>query len=213
MDGVLFDSMPLHAKAWVAAMNEIGLPFTEYQVYQDEGCTGTATVNKEFLKHFGRLSTPKEDEEIYAIKSKVYQSLSAPSPMPYAFEVVKKLENLKIEGIVVTGSGEKTTINRVEQYFPHLFERQKMVTAYDVKKGKPDAEPYLMGLKKAQAMPNEAIVIENAPLGIQAGVAAGIFTIGVNTGILKANELRAAGANLVFPSMRALCQSIKEIVI
>ena len=50
-----------------------------------------------------------------------------------------------------------------------------MVTAFDVKYGKPNPEPYLMALKKGGFKPNEALVIENAPLGVQAGVAAGIF--------------------------------------
>ena len=48
----------------------------------------------------------------------------------------------------------------------------------------------------------EAIVIENAPLGVQAGVAAGIFTIAVNTGPLPDKVLLDAGANLLFHSMQ-----------
>ena len=57
-----------------------------------------------------------------------------------------------------------------------------MVTAFDVKYGKPHPEPYLMGLEKAGVHANEAFVVENAPMGVEAGVAAGIFTIAVNTG-------------------------------
>jgi len=48
-------------------------------------------------------------------------------------------------------------------------------------------------------------VIENAPIGVQAGVAAGIFTIAVNTGPLKDSVLLDAGANLLYPSMQTLC--------
>ncbi len=76
-----------------------------------------------------------------------------------------------------------------------------MVTAFDVKYGKPNPEPYLMALKKGGFKPNEALVIENAPLGVQAGVAAGIFTIAVNTGPLHDNVLLNEGANLLFHSM------------
>ena len=60
---------------------------------------------------------------------------------------------------------------------------------------------------KAGVKANEAIVIENAPIGVQAGVAAGIFTIAVNTGPLDEQVLREAGAHLVFPSMTALCEA------
>ena len=78
-----------------------------------------------------------------------------------------------------------------------------MLTAFDIKFGKPNPDPYLMALEKGEVKPNEAIVIENAPLGVQAVVAAGIFTIAVNTGPLPDQVLWDAGANLLFPSMPA----------
>lgn len=78
-----------------------------------------------------------------------------------------------------------------------------MVTAFDVKYGKPNPEPYLMALRKAGIQPNEAIVVENAPLGVRAGVAAGIFTVAVNTGPLPDKTLLDEGADLLFPSMPA----------
>ena len=83
-----------------------------------------------------------------------------------------------------------------------------MVTAYDVKYGKPHPEPYLMGLQKAGVATNEAIVIENAPMGVEAGVAAGIFTIAVNTGPLPDQVLLDRGANLLFPDMATLATFI-----
>ena len=64
-----------------------------------------------------------------------------------------------------------------------------------------------MGLEKAGVKPWEAIVVENAPLGVQAGVAADVFTIAVNTGPLKDEVLLNAGADLLYPSMSALSES------
>jgi beta-phosphoglucomutase-like phosphatase (HAD superfamily) len=49
--------------------------------------------------------------------------------------------------------------------------------------------------------PWEAIVVENAPLGVQAGVAAGIFTVAVNTGPLHDDKLLEKGANLLYHTM------------
>ena len=65
-----------------------------------------------------------------------------------------------------------------------MFHKELMVTAFDVKYGKPNPEPYLMALKKGGLKADEAVVIENAPLGVEAGHKAGIFTIAVNTGPL-----------------------------
>lgn len=61
---------------------------------------------------------------------------------------------------------------------------------------KPHPEPYLKGLQKAHAMPDEAFIIENAPLGVKAGVAAGVFTIAVNTGPIPEKQLQEAGSRL-----------------
>ena len=81
-----------------------------------------------------------------------------------------------------------------------------------IKYGKPNPEPYLMALEKGGLKPNEAIVIENAPLGVEAGHKAGIFTIAVNTGPLNGEILLNAGADLLFPSMQALCESWEKLV-
>ena len=106
----------------------------------------------------------------------------------------------------MTGSGQKSLLERLQTNFPSIFREELMVTAFDVKKGKPDPEPYLMGLKKAgNLMPNESIVVENAPLGVRAGVASGCFTIAVNTGPLPDSALLDEGADILFPSMQALC--------
>lgn len=92
-----------------------------------------------------------------------------------------------------------------------------MVTAFDVKLGKPHPEPYLMGLVKAGAAlnsdgsplhPSQAVVVENAPLGVQSAKAAGIYTIAVNTGELTDKALLDAGADIVFPSMQALADAL-----
>lgn len=212
MDGVLFDSMPLHAEAWVKTFTQIGIPFTKRLVYMNEGRTGAATIDEQFQIHFSRHSSTEEQQEIYHIKSGIFKQMPKPGLIPGIIDVVRYLADNNIARTVVTGSGESSTLERIEQNFDGLFNRELMVTALDVKQGKPYPEPYLMGLHKLRLSPNEALVVENAPLGIQAGVAAGVFTIGVNTGILDKSDLEAAGANLVFDNMRQLLEALPKIV-
>lgn len=114
--------------------------------------------------------------------------------------------------MVVTGSGQATLLNRLNDNFPNIFKPELMVTAFDVKFGKPHPEPYLMALNKGNLKANEAIVIENAPLGVQAAAAAGIFTVAVNTGPLDDKILLDAGANILFPSMQAFCDSWETLL-
>ena len=56
------------------------------------------------------------------------------------------------------------------------------------------------------------MVVENAPLGVRAGKAAGIYTVAVNTGILPDSALREEKADQVFPNMPALLQHLTAIL-
>ena len=85
-----------------------------------------------------------------------------------------------------------------------------MVTGFDVKRGKPDPEPYLMGLEKAGIKAEEGIVVENAPLGVQAARGAGIFTIAANTGPLEDSILKDAGADIVVPDLATVAAVLRS---
>lgn len=137
--------------------------------------------------------------------------MTKPGLIPGITDVLLYLAENNIARTVVTGSGESTTLDRIELNFPNIFNRSMMVTALDVKQGKPYPEPYLMGLQKLGLAPNEALVVENAPMGIQAGVAAGVLTIGVNTGILSKTDLENAGADLVLDNMQQLLEVLKAM--
>ena len=88
-----------------------------------------------------------------------------------------------------------------------IFTIEKIISSKDVVHGKPSPEPYLKGLEKAGVRPWEALVVENAPLGVRAGVAAGVFTVALNTGPLPDAALLNEGANALFPSMQAFCDA------
>ncbi|MGC9150486.1 MAG: HAD family hydrolase [Microbacter sp.] len=206
MDGVLFDSMPAHAKAWVNAFKAFGFNFTEYEAYLNEGRTGNGTIDGVFKTQLGRLATEEEKEAIYQTKSRLFEQMNPASVMPYAPELLQKIKSQGIHILLVTGSGQPSLLDKLEASFPQIFERERMVTAFDVKQGKPTPEPYLMALKKAKVNPWEAVVVENAPLGIASSVAAGIYTLAVNTGILDDKVLLDEGANAIFSDLKTLYQ-------
>lgn len=149
----------------------------------------------------GHDATEEEIKAIYQAKTEEFNKCPKAERMPGALEVLTKIKSEGLTPMVVTGSGQTSLLDRLNHNFPGIFQANLMVTAFDVKYGKPNPEPYLMALKKGGFKPNEALVIENAPLGVQAGVAAGIFTIAVNTGPLHDNVLLNEGANLLFHSM------------
>ena len=211
MDGVLFDSMPNHAYSWTHAMGRFGLHITSEEAYMHEGRTGGGTINLLARRDWGRDATEEEKRMIYQTKSELFSRCPEAPQMPGAYELLKKVKADGIIPVLVTGSGQLTLLERLNRSFPDIFHKELMVTSFDVKYGKPNPEPYLNGLQKAGIAPNEGLVVENAPLGVQAGSAANIFTIAVNTGPLPDQVLLDAGADLLFPSMNSLCEHWDEI--
>lgn len=211
MDGVLFDSMKLHSEAWVKAMTESGLPFTHHQAYMNEGRTGTATINSVFVDINGREATEKEKQDIYALKSKYFDELGEVEVMPYATELLQKLKAKGLKIIVVTGSAQPTLLDNLTVHFPGIFTKDDIISAFDVTHGKPHPEPYLKGLEKAGVQPWEAVVVENAPMGVLAASSAKIFTVGVNTGPLDPASLTENGASIVLSGMQELYEKWDEL--
>jgi HAD superfamily hydrolase (TIGR01509 family) len=150
-------------------------------------------------------------EEIYKVKSKFFNEFPPAEPMPGALSLLRQLKEQGLKILIVTGSGQRSLLDKLNVDYPDIFRRELMVTAFDVKRGKPDPEPYLMGLQKGELHPDECIVVENAPLGVRAAKAAGIFTIAVNTGPLPDEALLSEGADLLFPSMQALSNAWSEL--
>jgi len=210
MDGVLFDSMPYHATAWVKAMNETGIPFTTHEAYMNEGRTGDSTIDGAFGRTLGREATAEEKKQIYSLKSKYFVAESKTTPMPFAFEMLEHLKSTGMQIFLVTGSGQPSLLDSLQTFFPGIFARKRMITAFDVNNGKPHPEPYLTALEKSGVHPWEVVVIENAPLGIESAKAAGLFTIALNTGPLDANVLVSAGADVVLDSMQDLLMNWNE---
>ena len=211
MDGVLFNSMPYHAEAWHKTMKEFGFSLSKEEAYLHEGRTGAATINIVSQRERGYDATEEEIQRIYKAKSDEFNSYPEAERMPGSWEVIQKIKSAGLTPMIVTGSGQESLLDRLNQNFPDTFRKELMVTAYDVKYGKPNPEPYLMALQKGGFKPNEAIVIENAPLGVQAGVAAGVFTLAVNTGPMPDEVLLNEGANLLFSSMPHFNEQWEEL--
>ncbi|HHU97258.1 MAG: HAD-IA family hydrolase [Bacteroidota bacterium] len=213
MDGVLYDSMPAHDLSWREAMDEFGLKYLPNEFFLQEGRLGHATINAIFQRNLNRESTSEEEEKIYARKSELFRQYNNDETMPGARETLEYVQQEGLIPILVTGSGQPTLLDRLATHFPGAFTPDTMVTAFNVKQGKPHPEPFLKGLEMGgNLQPNQAIVIENAPLGIEAAVKAGIFTIAVNTGPLDDSVLKDAGASIVFHSMPELTAAMPEIL-
>lgn len=203
MDGVLYDSMPNHAHSWHTSMAALGIDMPPEDAYKYEGMRGVETIKLMAREQWHRELTDEEAQQMYEKKSRVFSTCPIAKVMEGVQELQRKIKSAGMKIVVVTGSGQRSLLDKLVKEFEGLVSADMIVSSFDVSRGKPHPEPYLKGLEKAGVEPWEAIVVENAPLGVRAGVAAKIFTVAVNTGPLPDNMLAAEGASIVFGRMTA----------
>lgn len=99
-----------------------------------------------------------------------------------AEEFVKDLKSHGVKCLIVTSSPptKMKVLAEREPEFISLFDR--ILTAEDFKASKPDPHCYILASEVAEAERDECIVFEDAFTGLKAGMASGIFTIGLATG-------------------------------
>ena len=205
MDGVLYDSMPLHAIAWQESMKKFGIHMTTADAYATEGARGIDTIRLFVKQQQGKDISLEDAQRMYDEKTRLFHAMPEAPIFDGVFSIMEKIQRSGMTVNVVTGSGQRPLIERLLHDFGQYLDEDHITTAYDVKHGKPYPDPYLMGLRKAgNLQPNEGIVVENAPLGVRAGVSAGIFTVAINSGPLPDASLLDEGANVLYDTMTQL---------
>lgn len=211
MDGVLYDSMPWHSRAWHRMMTDAGVDCTVDEFFLYEGMTGPATINLLFRRAFGRDAGEDEIRRLYTKKGEIFKSFGKKPPIPGADVMLREFSRLGLRRILVTGSAQMSLLDSLAQDYPGAFLPGDRVTALDVTRGKPDPEPYLKGLDIACCRPEEAIVVENAPLGVRAGVSSGCFTVAVTTGPIPYEAFEKENPDMIFPSMTAFAEILTDL--
>ena len=214
MDGVIYDSMPNHAISWHEAMDSYGLDMPLSGAYEYEGMRGVETIKLLTRQQWGKAVSDEEAMKMYKHKSRLFAEHCQQTPATIMPGIKTLMEQIKACGMkicVVTGSGQHTLLDKLQSDFPGLINAELMVTAFDVTHGKPDPEPYIIGTRKCEVEPWEAIVVENAPLGVRAAHAAHCFTIAVNSGPLPDETLAKEGADLIYPKMTVLSEEFPRL--
>jgi HAD superfamily hydrolase (TIGR01509 family) len=214
MDGVIYDSMPNHALAWHEAMDSYGIDMPYSGAYEYEGMRGVETIKLLTRQQWGKTVSDEEAMKMYQHKSRLFAEHCRQTPATIMPGIKTLMEQIKARGMkicVVTGSGQHTLLDKLLTDFQGLLTAELMVTAFDVSHGKPDPEPYIIGSRKCEVEPWEAIVVENAPLGVRAAHAARCFTIAVNSGPLPDAALASEGADLIYPKMTALSEDFTRL--
>jgi sugar-phosphatase len=138
-----------------------------------------------------RLLAPHLDvqEEVRKIEKREAEDTDGVVVMPGAVELVSSLP----EGrwCVVTSGTRYLATSRLK--LAHIDVPRILISADDVTQGKPHPEPYLKAAERLEIAPDECLVIEDAPAGIEAAHAGGMQVIALPS-TYPAAELKAADA-------------------
>lgn len=198
MDGVIVDSEPLHVAAFRAtlATQKYELTDEQYRAY-----FAGRTDEAGFIEYFKFINETVDVPVLMREKARAYLELAANQLVMYpgVIETMKFLHEHSVRMALVTGSlrVEADTVVHafaLEKYFDAI------VTADDIKHGKPHPEGYLAAANLLHARPEDCLVIEDSPSGVQAAVAADMYAVGVLHTHPEA-KLRNAGAAAVILSL------------
>ncbi len=185
-DGVVADSPHLNFRSWQQAFSEQALAISELEYFRMEGM-GPRGIAKHFCLQNG--IDPLRDEEFVVRKEAFMVSLGNPSIYEGIYSLLKSLNSQGIKLALVTGASKQRITRSLPETLALLFDA--IVTSDDVTHTKPHPEPYLNAADALGITPEEAVVIENAPLGIEAAKKGGFFCIAITT-TLPVSELQSA---------------------
>lgn len=212
-DGILYDTMQGHQDSWAAVYKRrFGVEIKPNEIYVEEGRPNDETVERVSAKY--GLATPSkaEIEDMVLEKIERYHSYDVDHLFP---ETIAMLDSVIESGqvpMIATGGYYEGIKDKLLEELEGRIDKEHMMTRIDYNQGKPNPEPYLRAMEIAGVKAEEAVVIENAPLGIRSAVAAGALVFAINTGILEDSVLYDEGAAWVFATHQELIEAWPKII-
>ncbi len=180
MDGVVVDSMPFHALAWQRAYEFFGYRVDKIDIYKREGVPGRASIIDILTEKKIKIPDDVKLKEIQNKKTIYFKEYNI-KIFPMIIDILSKLSEYGLQMGLVTGSNKISIAKVLEPQIKSYF--KIIISGDDVKKGKPDPEPYLKALNRLNANIEQTLVIENAPMGIRAAKKAGLDCIALETSL------------------------------
>jgi beta-phosphoglucomutase family hydrolase len=178
MDGTLIDSEEFHWISWRDTMANEGIAITREQFLSSFGQRNDSIIPR----WLGAASTPESIEKIANAKEEMYRRLvrnNGISPLPGVASWVDRLHD---QGWLqaIASAAPRANIEVVLEALAAAHFFQGIVSAEDVRRGKPDPAVYLIAASRLGVSPDRCIVVEDAAAGIEGARRAGMRSIGVS---------------------------------
>ncbi len=178
LDGVIVDSMPLHADSWIKIFREYGVDLTRTEVFMREGMSGIASVIDIFRDRGLPVPDEKELGRLLEKKLAMFENHTI-RLFPRVMDILNLLKDHSVPMALVTGSLRRTVEHELSAELRSFF--GTIVTIEDVRRGKPDPDPYLQAAASLGVDPGKSLVVENAPMGVLSAKRAGAWCAAVET--------------------------------
>jgi beta-phosphoglucomutase len=198
MDGVLVDAMPFHYLAMKIAINEVadidldkrtfylleGMPVAEMalEIFKLKGYVHSKNITQEVIQSSQKVAERKKE---------IFKDINV-TPKP--FDGVRELiiNDLSTCSKAVVSGAAKEEVDRI---INEIFGRDRFDVIINGDqfegKGKPDPAPFKVALKILNVKSSDAVVVENAPLGVTAANSAHIPCITtLNTSPLTISDFK-----------------------
>lgn len=185
MDGTIVDNMAYHTDTWLELLRERGIDTTAEEFFAKTA----GMTNPQILRHyFGPSISDDEAASFGQRKEEIYRNLYRPHirPMKGLLDLLEWARGNGIKlGLATSAPPENIEFTLAGTNLSDAFD--VIVGSRDVTHGKPHPEIYLKCAEKLGVDPSTCIVFEDAPMGVEAGVRAGMSVYVVTT-VLKPEE-------------------------
>ena len=188
MDGIIADTSQYHHKGWQIVFRKRGINYTEADFRRNTG-KRSDTIIREVL---GEKIPQNEITEIIQEKDETFRQLMGQNIKPFP-GVLKLITSLKEHGfkIAIASSAPMENIQLITQSLKIHNRFDAIISGWEVTKGKPDPQTFLLAAEKLGVEAEDCIVIEDAISGVTASKRAGMRCIAV-TNTTSREELREA---------------------
>jgi beta-phosphoglucomutase len=178
LDGVIVDTLHYHYLAWKHMFEKLGGTVSEHTVLLHEGRSSREILP--ILMQEAGVSIP-EDQQAAFIEEKraYYRSIVHVEQYPGAFEVIDALKGRGYKVALVTACALKNMQHSLDSSRQAHFDF--IITGDEVPRAKPFPDPYLTAALQIGVAPGDCLVVENAPLGIEAAKNAGMYCVAIET--------------------------------
>lgn len=176
MDGIILDTERLYTRFWMEAARSLGFPM---ELKHALGIRSTNHAQAEALlkSWFGPEASHKAIRERRIEMMNAFIAENGVEAKPGIHELLAYLRQKGIKTSIATSSDMDRVTGHLASAGLNPEDFDQIITAYMVKKGKPEPDIYLRAAADLGLEPGECLALEDSPSGITSAYRAGCLTV------------------------------------